>query len=493
MTKGYIDLTTENDRSPVTERLTIAGQADTAPAAAIAESAAEMAELDAPDTAAAEFAAASESAEAARQADTAPAASPSEQTSQARQGRKPRVYSVEFWRFAFTILVALYHLEIFYQKKLMPSGTSVVEFFFILAGFTIALSASGRINGGGSRELTSHEAHMQAVDYLKKKLVSIYPVLAITLIVTIVIIPLSGAVFQIGFPAPKAGFWTRLLEQLKVLISSEWEWLMMVGTPAGFNNVTATTAPIVPLWFLTQLITVGYLYTFLVNRKYDVMMFAAPVISVLGFTFFLLNSEHNLDFYLKMGFLNAGTVRAVTEMAMGISIFQIYTYIKKRDWSIFGKIMFQLLELLAIYRYCSLTFNAPLSIDNFRRIPHILIIVLLSFCNVTFLSKLLNRKFMEKLGKISLPIYLIHFPVATVYIYLIYRIKGSPSGRRLPQFFLNSGGMNRLYQQIPLSWSDVAMYLPFVLIVSVLLVLLVAGLRKLAGQKKKAARLVKEE
>lgn len=403
--------------------------------------------------------------------------------------KRERVYSVEFWRFAFTVLVALYHLEIFYQKKLMPSGTSVVEFFFILAGFTIAMSASGRRESGASGELSSREAHVLALDYLKKKLVAIYPVLAITLIITIVIIPLSGLSFQMGYSAVKQGFMSRFFEQLKTLISSEWEWLMMVGTPAGFNNETAASAPLVPLWFLTQLLTIGYLYTFLVNRKYDLMMFAAPVISVLGFTFFLLNSEHNLDFYLKMGFLNAGTVRALTEMAMGMSIFQIYSYITRRDWSIFGKVMFQLLELLAIYRYCTLTFNAPLSIDNFRRIPHILIIILLSFCNVTLLSRLLNRRFMEKLGKISLTIYLIHFPVASVYVFLMYRLKMSSISRKLPQFFLNSGGANRFYQPIPLSLGDVVMYFPFFIIVSVLLTVLAAWLRRLPGRLRNENRL----
>ena len=177
-----------------------------------------------------------------------------------------------------------------------------------------------------------------------------------------------------------------------------------------------------------------------------------------------------------MGLFNAGTVRAVAEMAMGISIYQIYAFIIKRDWKLSGRIMFQLLELLAIYRYCALTFNARLSIDNFRRIPYILIIILLSFANITFLSKLLNRKFMEKLGRLSLAMYLIHFPVATVYFNLITTLKRSPLARSLPAFFLRSGGAASLYPPIPLSLGDVMMYLPFVIAVSLLLNLMVFGI-----------------
>ena len=399
--------------------------------------------------------------------------------------KPPRVYSVEFWRFAFTIIVALYHLEIFYQVKLMPSGTSAVEFFFTLAGFTIAMSASRRVAADGARELSPRESRSLAWDYLKKKLLMIYPVLAVVLVITLVVIPLAGAAFPTGYNISNTGFLQKLLIQLKVLISSEWEWLMMVGTPMGFNNAAASSAPIVPLWFLTQLLAVGYFYTYIINRKYDFTMFAAPLIGVLGFSYFVLNSENNLDFYIRMGVFSAGTVRAVTHMALGISIFRIYEYMVKRDWKLSGKILLQLLEILAIYRYCALTFNAPLNIDNFRRIPYILIIILLSFVNITFLSKLLNRKFMQKLGKLSLTVYLIHFPAATVYYFMLSTLKRNPAIRSLPAFFLRSGGADGLYPPIPLSLGDIVMYLPFVIIVSVLITLLLSGIKALRAVRKR--------
>ena len=408
----------------------------------------------------------------------------------AENALKPRhrVYSVEFWRFAFTIIVALFHLELFYQKKLMPSGTSTVEFFFILAGFTIAMSAAGRVESGGPRELSTRESGALAMDYLKKKFVAIYPVLAITLVVILIVIPLTGMSFMPAYGAPSAGFFATLANGFKALLSSEWEWLMLVGTPMGFNDASSAAAPLVPLWFLTQLLVFGYLYTFLANRKYDLMMFAAPLISVFGFAFFVMNSEHNLDFYVKMGFLNAGAIRAMTHMAMGFSIYRIYTFIINREWTLFGKIALQLLEVYSIWRYCSLVFGAQLSIDNFRRIPHILVIVLLSFSNVTLLSKALNRKFMEKLGKITLPIYLIHFPVATVYVNLMYRLKRSSIAPRLPQFMIRSAGTASWYTIIGMSIGDLVMYIPFVIISAIAMIALVRAVsrlsRRLGGSRK---------
>ena len=396
-----------------------------------------------------------------------------------KRNKPPRVYSVEFWRFAFTAIVALYHLEIYYQKKLMPSGTTAVEFFFILAGFTIAMSAERRIEKDGMRELSAREAHALALEYIKKKLIAIYPLLAITLILVVVAIPLAFPATQM-FTAPiRGGIWEQLQGRFNAIVNTEWEWLMLAGTPMGINEATTSSAPLVPLWFLTQLLIAGYLYTFLINRKYDLMMFAAPLIAVLGYSYFAMNSEKILDFYLKMGLLNAGNVRALAGMAAGISIYRVYVFIKGREWSLFGIIMFQLLELYAIYRFISLMLGAEIGIDNLRRIPYILVIVLLSFSNLTYLSKLLNREFMGKLGKISLPMYLIHFPVATVYWSALYAIKLRPNARALPAFLLNSGGMSSRYQQIPLSWGDVLMYLPLVIIVSLLMHISVIGIRRL--------------
>jgi len=403
--------------------------------------------------------------------------------------RTPRVFSAEFWRFAFTIIVTLYHLEIFYPRKLMPSGTTAVEFFFVLAGFTIAMSAARRIEAGGARELDSRQAHALALDYLKKKLKAVYPLLAITLVLAIVVFPMAGPTFPVVPSYMRPGFWEQLLEKLGVLLSSEWEWLLMVGTPMGFNNTTASSAPIVPLWFLTQLIVVGYMYTFLVNRKYDLMMFAAPLIAVFGYTYFVLNSENILDFYVKMGLFNAGTVRAIAMMAMGLSIYQLYAFLKSRDWSLLRRILLQILEIFAIYRYCALTFNAQVGIDNFRRIPYILIIVLLSFLNVTFLSRLLDRKFMERLGKLSLPMYLIHFPVATVYFLGVYTLRRNPFWYKLPVFLQRSGGMSQMGQPIPLSLGDIAMYLPLVIIASLLLHFIVVGIKACSSRlRSKSAR-----
>ena len=75
-----------------------------------------------------------------------------EQSSARLPAGQKRVSAVEFWRFVFTVMVSLYHLEIFFMKKsLFPSGSGAVEFFFVLAGFLLAMGAEKRhLRRGGA-------------------------------------------------------------------------------------------------------------------------------------------------------------------------------------------------------------------------------------------------------------------------------------------------------------------------------------------------------
>jgi peptidoglycan/LPS O-acetylase OafA/YrhL len=378
--------------------------------------------------------------------------------------KKGRVSSVEFWRFAFTVMVAVYHFEIFFMsmQKRLPSGSTAVEFFFILAGFTMAMSASRRMDARQGLPMTTREAHALAIKYVRDKLTAIYPILAVTLVITIVIIPAGS-----------------FLSKLGNLMNSEWEWLFMVGTPMGYDN---GAAPLVPLWFLTQLLVVGYAYTFLMYRKHDAAMFAAPLIAVLGYIFFTLNSSNILDFYVKMGAFNAGTVHALSEMAMGIALYQIYAHLKKRNLSRMAVYLLTALELYAIYRYLALTFFQQVGIDNFRRLPYIMIIVLTSFLNVTFLSKILNNSVSKALGRISLTMYLIHFPMATVYfnmkMWTAMNFMNNPIAGQLFSFF-NGMGMGGF--GTGLTFRDAFTYIVFVILVSLLITIFIAAFRRFAA------------
>lgn len=401
--------------------------------------------------------------------------------------RGERVMSVEFWRFLFTVLVSVYHLEIFFfsGEKLFTSGTSAVEFFFILAGFTLAMSAKRRA-GALETPVTPKEAHGLARDYVKKKLKAIYPLLAVSLILGLIVYPL--------ILTHQNSMWYLNAEDgiLKTLMNSEWEWLLLVGTPFGFNEGASTA---IPLWFLTALLVVGYAYTYAINRHYHFVRFAAPVIGILGYIFFTLNSNLLMDHVIQMGMFNAGTFHAIAEMSLGIFLFQIYEVLSQKRLNVFWRILLTVGELYAIYRLFALTFYQPVGFDNFRKVVYLMIIILFSFLNRTYFTRLLNNRVSRWLGGISLAMYLCHYQLIPIYMQTIANLKlklsilrlSSPVAKWLYPFVLDMGGTSGGYRAVAMSWKDMTAYLLLVIAVSLLAMLLVAGIGR--GYRAVRARL----
>jgi peptidoglycan/LPS O-acetylase OafA/YrhL len=393
--------------------------------------------------------------------------------------RRQRVSSVEFWRFAFTVFVCIYHFGISFSfsTKLFGSGSGAVEFFFILAGFTMAMGAHHRLHDR-VEPVSAKEAGSQALLFVKKKLKAIYPLLALMLILAFVVFPTiwpstsidnsaaqpwkpvaspfgayggyggtgtgttggfdwsawggtgtgttTGTGATAGFDwnafgatttAAKPSVWSHI----KSLQNTEWELLFMVGTPLGYSSNFAYYAnndmtPFVPLWYLTELLLVGYLYTYAIYKKYDFMKFFAPALGVLAYIFFTMNSNMLVDFEKSMLFFNAGTIHAIAEMSFGVSTFFLYEYLSKKKFGNVAKILFTLLEIYAIYRFFRLSLWQDTGMNNFRKIPYMMIIIMLSFLNVGWISKLLNHRISRWLGSITLAMYLIHYPLVKVYL-----------------------------------------------------------------------------
>jgi len=374
-----------------------------------------------------------------------------------------RVASVEFWRFVFTVLVSLYHYEIFFPKrKLFLSGSSAVEFFFVLAGFTIAMAAAHKRESGGE-PCTTRQAHLAAIDFIKKKIIAIWPVLLIWAIIYVATVDTTML------------FGKTLLD---VILNLEWELLFLVGTPFGFNY---GFAPNMPLWFLTCLMVMGYIYTFAINRYYDFTRFAAPVIGIFLYILFGLETTSTLDHNIQVGLSTAGMVKGAAEMALGISMFQVYESLSKKEFTISMRVITAIIEIFAIIRLYQLIIGAMVSMDNYRRIIYIMIIVVTSFLNVTPLSRILDNKFSILLGKISLPMYITHYTLINFLMAKLMMWKGelmmkmgySKSAEMLYNFLKGTGGYDEKFRQIPMSFKDAAIYLILVIAVAIVITLVI--------------------
>ncbi|MDR0936236.1 MAG: hypothetical protein LBM98_06110 [Oscillospiraceae bacterium] len=375
--------------------------------------------------------------------------------------KKPRIQTVEFWRFALTVMVAVYHFEIFFtQRTVIPAGSGAVEFFFILAGFTMAMSADSRARRRVSgAPVTVKEAHAEALSFVVKKLKVIVPIVLICVILACFVYPMSvtpaveapaqsggfgaydpwggfgggyggyggfgGFGGGYGYVAPPAPVPATTGDRVSAFMNSEWELLLMVGTPFGFDN---GAAPNVPLWFLTALLLVGYLYTFAITIKRDIVVFLAPAIGILFYIFFTLNSTMLIDHAAAMGFFNAGTVHAIAEMSFGIALYTLFTHIKSKNLGVVWQVILSFIEIYAIYRLFSLTFGDPVGFGNFRKIPYIMAIIFFGFYNSTWIAKILNRKIFGFLGELSLIMYICHYNLIPVFLKIAERYTGKGWG-----------------------------------------------------------------
>ena len=381
---------------------------------------------------------------------------------------KKRVSAVEFWRFVFTVMVSLYHMELFFVKKsLFPSGSGAVEFFFVLAGFLLALGAEGRHRHRDGAAATPKEAADRALSYAKNKLKAIVPVVLCWLVLHLLVAP--------GLADFKS--------KLDFLMNAEWEALLMVGTPMGFNN---GLAPNIPMWFLTSLIVAGYVYTYLMERHFDLMRFLAPVIGVLGITFFALKTTTVLDHNIAVGFMTAGTVKAFSEMALGIGLFFLYARLRERSPKLWMRLLLQIVELYVIFRLFSLIIGQSVGLANYKRTLYIMALILFAFLRVPPLTIALDNPFSCLLGKITLAMYICHYTLITCYFTLLQKAKLTLSMHRdqswkaaVLRFLENTGGLDRQFRAIPMGWKDVVLYLAMLLAVAIVVTLLIRVLGRL--------------
>ena len=393
--------------------------------------------------------------------------------------KRRRVSSVEFWRFIFTVMVSMYHLELFFMKKsIFPSGSGAVEFFFVLAGFLLALSAEKRHLARNGLPAAPKEAADRALDYGKNKLKAIVPVVLCWLVLHILTAPgLEGFKSKLDF-----------------VMNAEWEVLLMVGTPMGFNG---GFAPNIPLWFLTSLIVAGYVYTYLMERHFDLMRFLAPAIGILGVTFFALKTTTVLDHNILVGFLTAGTLKAFSELALGISVFFLYARLRDKRPKLWLRLLLGLVELYVIYRLYTLIVGRPAGLENYKRTLYIMALILFSFLRITPLTKALDNPFSRLLGKITLAMYICHYTLITLYFTLLQKVKMALMMRpragswkaALYRFLGDTGGFDQKFRAIPMTWKDVVIYLLLLVVCAVVGTLVISLLGKLfrrIGRRRRA-------
>ena len=316
-----------------------------------------------------------------------------------------RNYTLEFWRFVFAISICAFHFELKYveifgvENTFFASGYMGVEFFFIFSGFFIA-----QWRDKIKLDVPVAEAGNAALLFVKKKFKLLWPKFAVVVLFLLVFIE-SHSVSQLA----------------KNIMNLEWDLTFLQNFSVGRQQ---TLLP--PMWYVSSLIITGYFLVFFISwKKYFTLYILAPIACLLGYSFYGFRTTVLISNAELFGFLSSGTIRGFAGLALGIITYQIYLKVVQIKMTKFRLILFNFLELYAIYRTVTLIFMHPADINNFRLLFYFPIIIIISFMNVTVLAKILNNKISKYLGSISLNVYLIHYGIQLAFLGIVK----APNGR----------------------------------------------------------------
>ncbi len=290
---------------------------------------------------------------------------------------------IELFRFICAIIIAIYHFNfsIEYKSEKFTKGYLAVEFFFIVTGYLMAKSLSKYTDDPDNK----FDLFDTSLKYVAKKISSFYCFYIAAIIIT-------SAAWIPYFKLPVKEYFFKLFDAVPTFLL-----LQMVGFK--------TADWYVPIWYLSAMVIVTIILTpILLKFPKSYSLYIGPFISVvlLGFI------------YVKVGYYNRsiiikgnppyGLMRAFAEISIGCTCFYLEKcgYLKKLREKSASVIAIICYILSFVYMY-----------NNYKNDHEFLSIILITVASIiTFHNKntftFLNNRFVYFLGKLSLPIFLVH-------------------------------------------------------------------------------------
>lgn len=214
-----------------------------------------------------------------------------------------RFYSLDIARFAFTLMIAVFHYWAFYDVK-YRGGFIAVEFFFILSGFMLMEQAAGP------------RGEMTPGQFLLARVKKYYPHYIFS--------------FTVIFLAKNIVYNKAAVTQLpSLLIGQAAEIFMLHGTILSdentllYNNIT---------WYLSVLLAVGYVLWALLKRHKEALLTAAPVVSLWIYAYMAYTVKTtNIWRPHVFSIFDYGILRGAAGMLLGVLVWHWYCLL--RDWA----------------------------------------------------------------------------------------------------------------------------------------------------------------
>lgn len=301
--------------------------------------------------------------------------------------------NISVWKFVFALLILCHHccyIKPNRMGKLFNAGSIGVEFFFLVSGYLLAKKVYSE-----EKKKTKKELYQSTFEFIMNKIKVFYPYLLFSF-VCFTIVELFLHHMSIG----------RYIMGFVDLILIQEAGLPDKGIVGGS-------------WYLSALIlSMAIIYPLMKKYKKTFSCLIAPLLAIFlgGFLIHQINPKYSLRTYNAWtGVMYMGMGRALFEVSLGTTLYEICEKFKKIKFTKLGSIF------LTIFQFSCFSFvilaNTFLTTRKLDWLYIILLIVgvLIGFSEKTYFYEKCNNKVFYYLEKLSLPIYLNNF----LFIYVI--------------------------------------------------------------------------
>ena len=292
---------------------------------------------------------------------------------------------MDVWKFILSVVIVILHSEFLpveVEQSYFHGGSIFVEFFFIVSGYLMALSAEKRKNYQSLMKETSA--------FLRRKIAAIYPYMIFGFLMAL----------SIRTAYNGQGFLHLINNAFKGI--GEMLFLKSTGlTGALFNS---------PMWYLSaMLLSMAVLYPLILKYGDFFKRIVCPLIAFFLLGYLTKKYIHYRSPDVWDGMFEKGMIRGFAEVALGVYCYEIGKLISQVKFTKFTRIILTVIEygsLIAILLYSDT--KACWDMDA----PSVLLIaisVIIICGNHSMLAPLWNKlKITPYLGKMSLMIYINH-------------------------------------------------------------------------------------
>ena len=305
---------------------------------------------------------------------------------------------IELLRFIFCIYILLFHIDKYLLNlpvihfggdwAFFVHGSIGVEFFFLVSGYLMASSAF-KINTRENFTLNKENLSKEYLFFIKKKYLSVFPQHSVAFILALVTAILDEHVYM------------SFVKTIKYIVGSIPNFFLI--QMSGINIISPNHLE----WYISaMLIAMALLFPFCIKYYRTFTRYVAPLLAILILGY-LQAQTSRLTGVKTWTFITYKSVfRAIAEIALGATAFEISRYLSSREWS---KSQKNISILLGIFCFSAVTVYLFINkFYNFEIIALILlfILVIVSFSDIAGIATKFNNKVVFFLGKFSMSVYL---------------------------------------------------------------------------------------